>query len=422
MPDAQARRPVEDWATDYDIFDPVYCADPGPIWADLRQRCPIAHTERWGGSWLPTRYDDVAEMAHLVPALSNQLPIVVPPVPVTDPLTGEVIRTRPHIPPISSDPPFHGHARRLILPAFSPPAVARHEPYTRALGHRLIDGFMAKGRCDGAVDYAQQIPPRVIAHLMGIDENRADEFIGWVRGLLEFGATDPELRIATAQKVFAFWAEEVAKRRAQPTDDFISQILAGDLDGQPVDDDHAVATCNLLLIAGIDTTWSSIGSALWHLATHPADRRRLVEEPGLLPTAVEELLRVYSPVTMGRLATEDVTVDGVTIPAGSRVLMNFPAANRDPAQFPDPDTVVIDRAQNRHVAFGIGIHRCAGSNLARMEMQVALSVFLDRIPEFRLDDTRGHHQPPGKHNPPVTWCGGQVRGPRTLPLTFATTS
>ena len=87
MPDAQARRPVEDWATDYDIFDPVYCADPGPIWADLRQRCPIAHTERWGGSWLPTRYDDVAEMAHLVPALSNQLPIVVPPVPVTDPLT-----------------------------------------------------------------------------------------------------------------------------------------------------------------------------------------------------------------------------------------------------------------------------------------------------------------------------------------------
>src|SRR3989441_1084151 len=312
MPDAQARRPVEDWATDYDIFDPVYCADPGPIWADLRQRCPIA-------------------------------------------------------------------------------------------------GFMAKGRCDGAVDYAQQIPPRVIAHLMGIDENRADEFIGWVRGLLEFGATDPELRIATAQKVFAFWAEEVAKRRAQPTDDFISQILAGDLDGQPVDDDHAVATCNLLLIAGIDTTWSSIGSALWHLATHPADRRRLVEEPGLLPTAVEELLRVYSPVTMGRLATEDVTVDGVTIPAGSRVLMNFPAANRDPAPVPDPDPVVIDRAHNRHVAFGIGIHRCAGSNLARMEMEVALSVFLERIPEFHLDDSGA-----------VTWCGGQVRGPRTLPLVFPT--
>jgi cytochrome P450 len=169
-----------------------------------------------------------------------------------------------------------------------------------------------------------------------------------------------------------------------------------------------MSVCNLLLIAGIDTTWSSIGSALWHLATHPADRRRLVEEPELLPTAVEEFLRVYSPVTMGRLATEDITLDGVTIPAGSRVLMNFPAANRDPAQFPDPDTVVIDRAHNRHVAFGIGIHRCAGSNLARMEMQVALAAFLERIPEFHLADTV-----------PVTWAGGQVRGPRTLPLTFS---
>ena len=411
MSPPDARPPVEDWATDYDIFDPAYCSDPGPIWADLRQRCPIAHTERWGGSWLPTRYDDVAEMARLVPALSNQLPIVVPPVPFKDPETGEVLRTRPHIPPISSDPPFHGPARRLILPAFAPPAVAAHEPFTRELAHRLIDGFAGKGRCDGAVDYAQQIPPRVIAHLMGVDEDRADEFIGWVRGVLEFGATDPELRIATAQKIFAFWGEEVRRRRARPTDDFISHIMAGDLDGEPVDDDHAVATCNLILIAGIDTTWSSIGSALWHLATHPADRRRLVEEPELLPTAVEELLRVYSPVTMGRLTTEDVIVNGATIPAGSRVLMNFPAANRDPAHFPDPDTVVIDRAQNRHVAFGIGIHRCAGSNLARMEMQVALAAFLERIPGFHLDDRA-----------PVTWAGGQVRGPRTLPLTFSTTA
>jgi cytochrome P450 len=356
-------------------------------------------------------------MARLVPALSSQEFIVVPAVPLRDPETGEVLRARPHAPPISSDPPFHGVARRLILPAFSPHAVAAHEPYTRELAHRLVDGFVGQGRCDAAVDFAQQIPSRVIAHLMGLDEGRAGDFVDWVRGILELGATDPELRVATGLKMFAFWAEEIAKRRAQPTvagsggvpqNDFISEILAGDLDGQPVDDNHAMSVCNLLLIAGIDTTWSSIGSSLWHLATHPADRRRLVEEPELLPTAVEEFLRVYSPVTMGRLATEDVTLDGVTIPAGSRVLMNFPAANRDPAQFPDPDTVVIDRAHNRHVAFGIGIHRCAGSNLARMEMQVALAAFLERIPEFHLADTA-----------PVAWAGGQVRGPRTLPLTFS---
>ncbi len=418
MAGAGNHRPVEDWATDYDIFDPGYCADPGPIWADLRQRCPIARSERWGGSYLPTRYDVVGEMARLVPALSSQEFIVVPPVPLVDPNTGEVLRSRPYAPPISSDPPFHTAARRLLLPAFSPQAVAGHEPYTRELAHRLADGFAGRGRCDGAVEFAQQIPPKVIAHLMGLDENRGDDFIEWVRGVLEYGATNPELRVATGLEMFAFWGEEIAKRRAEPSgargfggvpqNDFISWLLEQELDGEPVSDEHAMSTCNLLLIAGIDTTWSSIGSALWHLATHPADRKRLVAEPELLPAAVEELLRVYSPVTMGRLATEDVTVAGVTIPAGSRVLMNFPAANRDPAQFPDPDTVVIDRAQNRHVAFGIGIHRCAGSNLARMEMQVALSVFLERIPEFQVDGSAA-----------VTWCGGQVRGPRTLPLRFA---
>jgi cytochrome P450 len=409
MATTEPRPPVEDWATDYDIFDPAYFTDPGPIWADLRERCPVAHSERWGGSYLATRYDDVAEMARMVPALSNQEFIVVPPVPIIDPDTGEVLRARPVAPPISSDPPFHGVARRLLLKAFSPQAVEAFEPYTRDLAHRLIDEFEDKGQCDAAVQYSQQIPPKVISHLMGLDETMGEQFITWVRNVLEFGATDPELRARTGLEMLRFWFAEIARRRAEPSNDFMSWLLQQDLDGVPVDDDHAASTFNLLLVAGIDTTWSSIGASLWHLATHPDDRKRLVEEPELMPTAVEELLRVYSPVTMGRLATEDVTVNGVTIPAGSRVLMNFPAANRDPEVFPDPDTVVIDRAQNRHVAFGIGIHRCAGSNLARMEMQVALSVFLERIPEFGLDDRA-----------PVTWCGGQVRGPRSLPLLFTT--
>ena len=409
MATTEPRPPVEDWATDYDIFDPAYFTDPGPIWADLRERCPVAHSERWGGSYLATRYDDVAEMARMVPALSNQEFIVVPPVPIIDPDTGEVLRARPVAPPISSDPPFHGVARRLLLKAFSPQAVETFEPYTRDLAHRLIDEFEDKGQCDAAVRYSQQIPPKVISHLMGLDETMGEQFITWVRNVLEFGATDPELRARTGLEMLRFWFAEIARRRAEPSNDFMSWLLQQDLDGVAVDDDHAASTFNLLLVAGIDTTWSSIGASLWHLATHPEDRKRLVEEPELMPIAVEELLRVYSPVTMGRLAIEDVTVNGVTIPAGSRVLMNFPAANRDPEVFPDPDTVVIDRAQNRHVAFGIGIHRCAGSNLARMEMQVALSVFLERIPEFELDDRA-----------PVTWCGGQVRGPRSLPLLFTT--
>jgi hypothetical protein len=397
--------PVEDWSTDYDIFDDGYVADPAPVWAELRERCPIAHTQRWGGSWLPTRYEDVAAMARLVPELSSRFPLVVP--PAIDLGPGDALAYQAGIPPISSDPPEHGPARRLILPAFAPPAVAAHEPFTRQLAHRLVDGFVEQGRCDGAARYAQQIPPRVIAHLLGLDEEMGGTFVEWVRGILEHGLTDPELRIRTAGQIFEFFAQQVAERRADPGDDFISRMLAGDLDGQPVSDAHAVGTCNLLLVAGIDTTWSSIGSALWHLAAYPEDRHRLMEEPDLLPTAVEELLRAYSPVTMARVVTEDVKMNGVTLHPGDRVLMNFPGANRDPDVFPDPDRVVIDRAHNRHIAFGVGIHRCAGSNLARMEMNVALSVFLERIPEFSLEDPAA-----------VTWAGGQVRGPRNLPLVF----
>ena len=153
-------------------------------------------------------------------------------------------------------------------------------------------------------------------------------------------------------------------------------------------DVHVLGTLALILVAGVDTTWSSIGSAMWHLATHDDDRRRLVAEPELIPTAIEELLRAYSPVTMARIVTEDTELAGCPIRAGDKVLLSFPAANRDPEAFERADEVVIDRGVNRHVAFGVGIHRCAGSNLARMELQVAVEQWLARIPEFRLDRRR----------------------------------
>jgi cytochrome P450 len=161
----------------------------------------------------------------------------------------------------------------------------------------------------------------------------------------------------------------------------------------------------LLMIAGIDTTWSAIGASLWHLATHPDDRRRLAADPALMPVAVEEFLRAYAPVTMARLVAEDFDFEGCPMKEGDWLLLPFPAANRDPKMFPDADRVVIDRAENRHVAFGLGIHRCLGSNLARMELQIALEQWMARSPEFELVDTEA-----------VTWSAGQVRGPRTIPV------
>jgi cytochrome P450 len=393
-----ATHEVRDWAGDYDVYDPEYVTDPFPIWDDLRERCPVAHTERWGGSWLPTRYEDVVAIAHDVERFSSSEILVAPRVQDG---TNDGIKA----PPITSDPPEHHWARRLILPAFSPKSVARYEAYSRELCRRLADRIAEDGRGDAAEGYAQQIPVRVIARMLGVDEGRADEFTGWVRGVLEFGALDPERRKAARQSIIGFFTEQVEDRRRAPKDDLLTELLAAEVDGRPVPDSHVIGTCNLILVAGIDTTWSAIGSALWHLATHPEDRRRLVDEPALMPTAVEELLRAYAPVTMARVVTEDVEVHGACIAAGDKVLMAFPSANRDPAAFPDPDRVVLDRAENRHVAFGVGIHRCAGSNLARMELRVALEEWLARMPEFRLAE--------GEE---VTLAGGQVRGPRHLPV------
>lgn len=398
--------PVEDWTADYDIFDAEYISDPYPIWADMRAECPVAHTERWGGSFLPTRYQDVVDLARMIPTMSSQDPIVVRP-PEGQQVIGSGGYHTVNAPPISADPPVHTWSRRLILPAFAPKVVEQHETYTRALAARLVDGFADAGRVDGAQQYAQQIPPRVIAHLLGVDEGRADEFTEWVRGVLEIGLSNPAVRAASREKIFNFFTAEVADRRINPKDDLISDLMAAEIDGKPVVDEHIVGTCNLMLVAGIDTTWSSIGSALWHLATHDDDRLRLVEDPSVIPNAVEEFLRAYSPVTMARVVTEETEFNGCPMHVGDKVLMNFPAANRDPDVFENPDVVDIDRQRNRHVAFGVGIHRCAGSNLARMEMVVAIEEFLRRIPEFRLEDPSA-----------VTWAGGQVRGPRHLPLVF----
>jgi hypothetical protein len=159
------------------------------------------------------------------------------------------------------------------------------------------------------------------------------------------------------------------------------------------------------MIAGIDTTWSAIGASIWHLAATPRDRERLVAEPALLPTAMEEFLRAYAPVTMARLVREDMDYQGCPMKQNDFVLLPFPAANRDPESFDRADEVIIDREVNRHAAFGLGIHRCAGSHLARMELRVALEVWLDAFPVFHLEDPSA-----------VRWSGGQVRGPRTLPL------
>jgi cytochrome P450 len=393
-----AHPPVTDWVNDFDHTDPQWTDDPFPIWEELRAASPVVHTERFLGCYMPTTYEAVRAIANDTEHFSSRRIIVRD---VRPELT-----TRNAAPPITSDPPVHKPAKQLLLPPFTPDAMKKLEPRVRAICNELIDGFIADGQVDAAAHYTKHIPVRAIAHMLGIPEGDSDLFINWIHMILELGIKDEGILMQAVQEMSGYFRTHIEERRSKPTNDLISYLMnARDKEGQPLEESHVLGSLRLLLIAGIDTTWSAIGSSLWHLARTPADRERLVAEPELIPVAVEELLRAYSPVTMAREVVKETTISGCPVKAGNMVLLSFPAANRDPDMFPDADKVVIDRRENRHAAFGLGIHRCVGSNLARMEMQVALEEWLKRVPDFRLD-------PAGT----VTWSQGTVRGPRQLPF------
>jgi cytochrome P450 len=390
------RPPVENWSTDFDHLDPRWVEDPYPIWDGLRESCPVAHTDRYRGVYFPSRFEDVRAVAYDTEHFSSRRIIVRSTPPPRIPA-----------PPITSDPPEHRAAKNLLLPAFTPDAIQAHETRAREICRHLIDRFVDKGGCDAAVDYAQDIPPRIIAHMLGLPEEEGDLFRKWIHEILEVGITEPAVLMKALAETNQYFAAEVAKRRVAPRDDLISYLMTTRIDGQPLAEDHLLGTIRLLLIAGIDTTWSAIGSCFWHLAQHPQDRQRLAAEPTLISTAVEEFLRAYAPVTMAREVVKETSINGCPFKPGEMVLLSFPAANRDPAVFAEADRVLIDRKENRHAAFGLGIHRCIGSNLARMEIKVALQEWFARIPKFRLDPSAN-----------VTWSEGTVRGPRRLPVVF----
>jgi cytochrome P450 len=391
--------PVTDWMHDFDHTDPRWTEDPFPIWDELRAKSPVVHTSRFQGCYLPTSFEAVRQIAYDTEHFSSRRVIVRD--------------ERPEIqkngaPPITSDPPEHKPAKQLLLPPFTPDAMKRLEPRVRAICNELIDGFIADGACDAADRYAKYVPVRAIAHMLGIPEADSDLFITWIHQILELSIKDENQLRQAVQEMSAYFTGQIQARKERPTNDLITTLMnAKDKTGAPLDDTHVMGSLRLLLIAGIDTTWSAIGASLWHLARTPADRQRLVAEPALMPRAVEEFLRAFSPVTMAREVMKETEIQGCPVKPGNMVLLSFPAANRDPAVFPDADKVVLDRKQNPHAAFGLGIHRCIGSNLARMEMTVAIEEWLKRIPEFQLDPA---YQ--------VKWSQGTVRGPRQLRVLF----
>jgi cytochrome P450 len=391
-----------DWLHHYDYFDQSLALDPGPLWAKMRDRCPIAHSDRHGGYWIPTRYDDLRRIAQDHRSFSSGS-AYIPPVPSAD---------SSDFPPISMDPPEHTAYRRILLAFFTPANIQRLESVTRKTATELVARLIGRSRVDVGTEYAMKIPLTVISHMLGVDERDAEMFTSWILMIPEAQTADPEELVRMLSEMNQYLAEKVTNARLHPKDDIISSLLGAEIAGRAIDDEDLIRISRVLLVAGIDTTWTAIGSSLHHLAQYSDDRDRLVDAlhdsgSSLWDTATEEFLRAFAPVSNGRCATKDIELNGCPIARGDRVLLPFGAANRDPQIFDEPDVVRIDRDHNPHLTFGVGVHHCLGASLARMELRVALQVFLQAIPSFSVpQDTR------------IRYAVGSVRGPKELVLTL----
>ncbi|MDH6707202.1 cytochrome P450 [Kitasatospora sp. MAA19] len=382
------------YENDFDLFSPPVAENPFTVYDDMRGGCPVAHSEKHGGYWIAASYQAVDDVAK-DPELFSSVSISVPKNAFGDDLAER--------PPITLDPPRHGAFRRTLLPAFSPRQIKALEPSVREHARELLAGITGRDRCDAAAEYAKRIPSRFMARMIGCDDDRQDEFAEQMRALLEANEME-EIQAAMAQTQ-PFLDDLIEQRRREPGEDLVSCVLSAEIDGRKLTGPELIGSLVLIITAGIDTTWSALGSSLWHLARHPEDRKRLVAEPELIPTAVEEFLRAFSPVQIARVVTRDTEFHGAQLSAGDSILLGMPSANRDSAEFPSADRVDIGREVNRHLAFGVGIHRCIGSSMARMEMRIALEEWLRAIPEFTLA--------PGDA---VKWSTGHVWGPRRLDL------
>lgn len=352
----------------------------------MRESCPIAHSSSYGGFWVVSRYADVTEAARQPDVLSSAL----------DPDRGPVYRGV-MIPPryaqrhslLEMDGQDWRDIRTALNPWFTPRALEPLEPRIRELADRAIDGVIEQGRIDLALDYAVMVPAVVTLEIMGVPEE-ADHWREYADPHHEVvyqrpgspGFTDILARIDAVHKRLA---RRIAERRRAPGDDLLSSLTAATFRGAPMSDELVLEVLAQLLSGGFDTTTALLSNAFVYLDQHPEDRQRLAADPDLMRPAVEEFLRFYTPAqATGRNVTCDAEVGGRRFEGGDRLLLSWASANRDPQEFPDPDKIVLDRRPNRHAAFGMGIHRCVGAHLGRLEARVMLTQVLQRLPDYRI--------------------------------------
>jgi cytochrome P450 len=356
------------------LFDPAFVAHPQPTYRRLRDECPVAH-DVIGGRVLSRHQDVLFALRHpeifssgmAATALGNERPLI----------------------PLQIDPPEQTKYRKILDPLFSRKRTLTLEPDVRALANKLIDGFADRGECEFSRDFAIPYPCTVFLRLMGLPYGDLDELLAMKNGIIRADVKDPadapQARAQTARSIYAYFERMIEEKSRQPREDVLSTLLEAEVEGERLSRNDILDVCFLFLLGGLDTVTASLGCGVVYLARHPEQRRKLVEDPSIIPSAVEELLRWETPVVgVARVVKQDVEIAGEKLPAGQPVTLLLGAADTDEAEFDDPERVDLQRARNRHLAFGGGHHRCLGSHLARMELQVALEELHRRIPDYAL--------------------------------------
>ncbi len=371
---------------DLEKLTPEFYANPYPTYRALRENAPVKRLAN--GSYFLTRYDD------LVSAYKNTRVFSSDKKKEFSPKYGASLLYEHHTTSlVFNDPPAHTRVRRLIMGALSPRAIAGMEPDLVRLVDRLLDAIAAKGKVDLIDDFASAIPIEVIGNLLDVPADERAPLRDWSLAIL--GALEPVIgpdvfaRGNAAVKDFLSYLEGlVARRRARPGNperDVLTRLIQGEDNGERLTEKELLHNCIFLLNAGHETTTNLIGNGLVALQDHAGEKQRLIDNPALIKTAVEEFLRFESSNQLGnRMTVEPVELGGVALPAGTPVTLCIGAANRDPAQFVDPERLDVGRAPNRHLAFGTGAHQCAGMALARLEGAIAISRFLARFPNYAL--------------------------------------
>ena len=364
--------------------------DPFVYHAEFLDSPPL-WTNSDGGAWMITRFDDARRVLQDPVTFSsvNQTPVGYE---MEQPLL-----------PSFADPPELQKYRSLLLPSLTPAKVAPLEQNMRVVCKDLIDSFVDKGRCDAVADFARKYPIAIFIALFGLPPGRSEEFRQHAHAYLHSGPADRE---APWTSIRGIVQEQIELKRVNPEEDLLSAIATGTIDGELADLDVAVNLASTVFLGGLDTLPSNIGWSLRHLAHHPDLRQRIVADPTVIRPAVEEFLRRFSVANPMRRVTKDVEVGGSQIQKGDRVLVLISDANRDAAEFADPMTVDFDRATNRHMAFGVGPHRCLGSHLARHELEVGLELWHEAIPNYRVVESERilfHRGVLAMENLPLEW-------------------